>query len=264
MRHRTGLAVLLGLLLVVPTIAFSGPEAENQLDEMPEPVLHPKPECPDAARSAFIEGTVEVMAHVGTTGRVQDVRVVKSVPALDSAAIECVRRWTFKPAQSSGRPVASWVRIPIRFKCGAEVGGGVRASGGFDSHGDESDAPGPGAVARPAPRLQRGEFHINGRPSDIVRVTRVAGNRVEVESPHQWRGSGIVQGDVYWGVFVYRDDAPDPKNRGARGTHLGTIQPSGAIEIVGTFTNRKWPPFRSTWNPARRKGSDMSGSATPR
>lgn len=47
-------------------------------------------------------------------GRVQDTRILKSIPMLDTAAVAAVRQWVFKPARNNGRPRAVWVNIPVR------------------------------------------------------------------------------------------------------------------------------------------------------
>jgi TonB family protein len=47
---------------------------------------------------------------------VHDVRVVKSIPELDGAAMACMRQWKFKPAKDEhGQPVTVWVGVPIKF-----------------------------------------------------------------------------------------------------------------------------------------------------
>ena len=56
-----------------------------------------------------------VQALVLEDGSVGDVRVVRSVPMLDEAAVVAVRQWRFKPAKSKGLPVAVWVAIPVKF-----------------------------------------------------------------------------------------------------------------------------------------------------
>ena len=48
-------------------------------------------------------------------GEVKDVKVVRSIPELDEAAMAAVRRWRFKPGTKNGVPVATWVAIPVRF-----------------------------------------------------------------------------------------------------------------------------------------------------
>jgi len=41
--------------------------------------------------------------------------VVKSIPMLDASAIAAAKQYIFKPALSNNRPVAVWVRVPMRF-----------------------------------------------------------------------------------------------------------------------------------------------------
>ena len=94
----------------VPTFAES-----QQVDQPAEPITQVPAELPDDARDANIEGTVTVQALVGPDGLVKDTRVVGSIPMLDSAAVECVRQWKFKPALSHGKPVEAWVTVPVKF-----------------------------------------------------------------------------------------------------------------------------------------------------
>ncbi len=74
-----------------------------------------KPVYPEFAVQAQVEGTVLLWARVETDGTVGEVRVRKSVPLLDEAAVAAVRRWRFTPALASGKPVAVWVSVPVRF-----------------------------------------------------------------------------------------------------------------------------------------------------
>ena len=84
-------------------------------EEYPEVITRVLPDYPDIARQSGMEGTVMVQALVGKDGKVKDVRVVKSVPVLDDAAIKAVRQWVFKPALSNNKPVAVWVAVPVKF-----------------------------------------------------------------------------------------------------------------------------------------------------
>jgi protein TonB len=84
--------------------------------ELPEAITKVPPHYPEAARAAKAQGMVMVQALVKTDGSVGDVRVVKSVPGLDEAAMACVRQWKFKPALGGdGKPVAVWVGVPVSF-----------------------------------------------------------------------------------------------------------------------------------------------------
>ena len=84
-------------------------------DELPVPVTMPKPEYPDIAREAGIEGLVVVEAVVGKDGHVLRTVIVRSVPLLDQAALDAARRWVFKPALTNGHPVAVRVMLPFKF-----------------------------------------------------------------------------------------------------------------------------------------------------
>ncbi len=84
-------------------------------EQLPEAIAKVEPTYPEIALEAGIDGEVTVKALVGRDGSVVDVRVVKSIPMLDAAAIRCARQWRFKPAIVDGKPVAVWVAIPLRF-----------------------------------------------------------------------------------------------------------------------------------------------------
>lgn len=81
----------------------------------PEPISRVAPVYPERAREARVGGVVIVKALVGTDGRVRATRIARSIAELDSAAIACVKQWRFKPATSSGVPIASWTDVPVRF-----------------------------------------------------------------------------------------------------------------------------------------------------
>ena len=97
------------------------------------------------------------------------------------------------------------------------------------------------------PGLHAERYLINADPHDVVQVTLIQDGRASIESPGEWTGTGVLTDSTYWGVFEYQSDARDPKNRGARGTHWGTIDAEGRVHVEGRFTNRAWPPFTSLW-----------------
>ena len=82
-----------------------------EVEELPEAIgkVAPRP-GPEG-----VTGTVLLQALVGGDGRVHDVKVVRSIPGLDSLAVEAVRQWVFKPALNKGKPVAVWVMVPLKF-----------------------------------------------------------------------------------------------------------------------------------------------------
>lgn len=106
-----------GELVVAPPTEDELPKLGEYVyvEELPEAVTKMKPEYPEMARSANVEGTVMVQALVGKDGKVKDAKVVKGIPLLDAAALAAVKQWVFKPALSNNKPVAVWVAVPVKF-----------------------------------------------------------------------------------------------------------------------------------------------------
>lgn len=78
-----------------------------------------QPEYPASARTEKLEGHVIVDLVVELDGTVSRAEVVKSTDAsFEAAALAAVRRWTFAPALSGGKPVASALRAPVVFRLG--------------------------------------------------------------------------------------------------------------------------------------------------
>jgi protein TonB len=90
-------------------------EAQGGYDLAPIPVHVPNPEYPAEARAKEIHGRVVVEFVIDRSGRVSRARVVRSIPGLDEAAVECVRRWQFKPALLGGKPVETTAQAPVDF-----------------------------------------------------------------------------------------------------------------------------------------------------
>jgi len=70
-----------------------------------------RPSSPQIAQMARILGEVVVNIIVGLDGRPQSVRVVQSIPLLDQAVIDAVRRWRFEPPTMRG--AAALVSVPV-------------------------------------------------------------------------------------------------------------------------------------------------------
>jgi protein TonB len=85
-------------------------------DQGPIPLQITQPRYPREAFEREIQGTVELELLIDTNGRVSKVRVVRSIPELDGAAIACVREWRFRPAQRAGQPVATLASAPVTFR----------------------------------------------------------------------------------------------------------------------------------------------------
>jgi protein TonB len=78
-----------------------------------------RPEYPDIARTARMEGRVVLQAVIGRDGTVSKVEVLScSQPLLgfEDAAIEAVRQWRYEPALADGRPVDVYFTILVDFE----------------------------------------------------------------------------------------------------------------------------------------------------
>ncbi|MDI7267507.1 MAG: TonB family protein [Myxococcota bacterium] len=74
------------------------------------------PAYPEGEAAAGRTAELELEVTVGVSGEVADVTVRTSGGAVfDEAAVTAVRGWRFEPARSGGEPVASRIRVPIRF-----------------------------------------------------------------------------------------------------------------------------------------------------
>ena len=82
---------------------------------MPERVTGVAPAYPLVARAARIRGEVAIEVVIGATGRVEQTHVVESVPMLDDAAIEAVKRWKYKPTVINGVPVPVKTKVRVAF-----------------------------------------------------------------------------------------------------------------------------------------------------
>jgi len=84
--------------------------------KQPQRTVYVSPVYPDLARAAKIEGMVILEAVINPDGVVRDVRVLRSVPLLDEAAMAAVRQWRYTPTMLSGVPVAVVMTVTVTFR----------------------------------------------------------------------------------------------------------------------------------------------------
>ena len=89
----------------------------------PRRTHHVIPDYPEIARQARVTGIVILEAVIDATGRVVNVRVLRSVPMLDQAAINAVRKWRYEPTRLNGVPVPIVMTVTVQFVSGARGGG---------------------------------------------------------------------------------------------------------------------------------------------
>jgi protein TonB len=77
-----------------------------------------RPPYPPALAARAIGGTVTLWALVNASGRVEDVRVLRSSgqPELDKAASDAIRRTVYNPARRGDTAVPTWTQQQIAFK----------------------------------------------------------------------------------------------------------------------------------------------------
>ena len=84
-------------------------------DKQPKVTTKIKPQYPKEARERRIRGRVELQFVVNNSGSVGYVRVLRSIPVLDEAAVECIREWEFEPALYRNRPAPFILTRSITF-----------------------------------------------------------------------------------------------------------------------------------------------------
>jgi protein TonB len=71
---------------------------------------------PQIAQAAHVEGVVIIEATISPDGRVQDARVLRSIPLLDAAALDAVRQWEYSPTLLNGTPVPVVITVTVVFR----------------------------------------------------------------------------------------------------------------------------------------------------
>jgi TonB family protein len=115
----------------------------------PEAIFETQPEYSQEAWDEGIQGKVILTARVETDGSIHDFKIEQSLGyGLDEKAIECVRKWRFKPATDDGKPVPGNAYVTMDFVLP-----------------DKRPAqPSSFTVSRPAPVpiLSQDKFHLRG------------------------------------------------------------------------------------------------------
>jgi protein TonB len=81
----------------------------------PERTVYKAPQYPPAAQAARIEGTVILEAIIDAEGVVQNVKVLKSMPLLDRAAIDAVQQWRYIPTRLNGVAIPIIMSVTVTF-----------------------------------------------------------------------------------------------------------------------------------------------------
>lgn len=82
----------------------------------PRRLTYVPPVYPVIAQTAKVEGVVILEAIIDETGAVRDLRVLRSIPLLDRAALDAVSRWRYIPTQLNGVAVPVIMTVSVKFQ----------------------------------------------------------------------------------------------------------------------------------------------------
>jgi TonB family protein len=105
-----------------PPSAFEGVMVDGQMPvhiggeiKPPSKLKNVAARYPPEALAAKVQGVVILELLVDAQGTVRDLKVMRSVPMLDEAAMEAVRQWTFTPTLLNGNPVPVLLTVTVNF-----------------------------------------------------------------------------------------------------------------------------------------------------
>jgi protein TonB len=75
-----------------------------------------EPEYPAMAKQLHLEGAVQLEAHIGENGAVEEVKPLTGNAVLMNSAVAAIKRWKFTPFMADGKPVKAVADLSFRFK----------------------------------------------------------------------------------------------------------------------------------------------------
>ena len=106
-----------GIIFTV-TCRFKLDDPVRILGDLTPPRLIKKVEAayPEDAKKAGIEGVVILEVTTDKNGRVTKTGILRSIPALDQAAIDAVKQWVYEPKIIDGKPTRVIFTVTVRFE----------------------------------------------------------------------------------------------------------------------------------------------------
>lgn len=86
-----------------PKAGDTAPARVEERIPPPQKIHDVRPVYPEIARAANVRGVVIVDFAIEPTGEVSDVRVVKSIPLFDAAALDAAKQWRYAPPERPTR-----------------------------------------------------------------------------------------------------------------------------------------------------------------
>jgi protein TonB len=119
---RSVLCVLVGVCLMSSVVAgqdggksAQAPVAVGGAIAAPQKRSHVQPVYPAMARQTRTQGMVSLSVVIGANGAVERAAVVKSIPALNDAAIAAVKQWKYAPTLVKGTAVPVTMVVHVNF-----------------------------------------------------------------------------------------------------------------------------------------------------
>ena len=81
----------------------------------PTKIRNVQPIYPQIAQSARVQGVVVIEATIDPSGKVTETRVLRSIPLLDQAALDAVRKWEYQPTMLNGVAVPLIMTVTVNF-----------------------------------------------------------------------------------------------------------------------------------------------------
>jgi len=98
-----------------PVLPREAPLHIGGVIQAPTRVKYVEPVYPRLALASRVQGVVILDALIDESGVVREVRVLRSIPLLDRAAVEAVGQWRFTPTLLNGKPVPVVMTVTVAF-----------------------------------------------------------------------------------------------------------------------------------------------------
>ena len=99
-----------------PTTPSKGPIRVGGAIQASKLVHSVEPVYPELTHLMRVTGLVILEALVSEAGEVQDVKVLRGHPLLNTAAIEAVRKWRYSPTTLNDKPVSVLATVYVNFE----------------------------------------------------------------------------------------------------------------------------------------------------
>jgi protein TonB len=115
---RVLLAGLLALAVAAPAVAYAQQKPPVRVGgsvKEPKKIKSVAPVYPQEAKEAGIQGVVILETLIEKDGTVGDIKVLRSVPLLEAAAVDAVKQWVYEPTLMDGEPVQVLMVVTVNF-----------------------------------------------------------------------------------------------------------------------------------------------------